>query len=214
MDGEPERLGEIMPRAMDTLQRPGPALEDSALLSKLLTEEGRHEPDIPAAYARWGLRDYGEPLVRELVPWYAGRVWSVCLMGPTGSRKSSLAAAMLAGWRALYPRSWHGGRAQFVPADLLMAKLRDMENAPGWFAVWKESPVLVLDDLGAARNTPYMVEQAVSLVCARWERKLPTIVTTNITLDEIAQSLDARVASRLQDGILLDMGTRDWRGGA
>lgn len=65
-------------------------------------------------------------------------------------------------------------------------------------------PVLVLDDLGAERPTPYAVEQLAILIDRRYHRELPIVATSNLTLPELTQWLGgdgvlagARIASRL-----------------
>lgn len=51
--------------------------------------------------------------------------------------------------------------------------------------------LLVLDDLGAERQSEYMQEQVFNIVNARYCSGLPFIVTTNLTIDEIAKPQDA-----------------------
>lgn len=45
--------------------------------------------------------------------------------------------------------------------------------------------LLALDDLGVERDTTYAAEQIFSVIDARARAKLPLIVTTNLTLDEL-----------------------------
>lgn len=51
--------------------------------------------------------------------------------------------------------------------------------------------LLVLDDLGAERQSEYMQEQVFNIVNARYCSGLPFIVTTNLTIDDIAKPQDA-----------------------
>lgn len=60
--------------------------------------------------------------------------------------------------------------------------------------------LLVLDDLGAERQSEYMQEQVFNIVNARICSGLPMIVTTNLTLQEIGKPADyerARIYSRI-----------------
>lgn len=46
-------------------------------------------------------------------------------------------------------------------------------------------PLLVLDDLGAERKSEFMQEQIYSVIDGRYRARLPMILTTNLTIDEI-----------------------------
>ena len=46
-------------------------------------------------------------------------------------------------------------------------------------------PLLVIDDLGAERNSDYALETVYMVIDERYKSKKPLIVTTNLTLDEI-----------------------------
>jgi len=52
--------------------------------------------------------------------------------------------------------------------------------------------LLVLDDLAAERDTPYMLETVHNVIDARYRAKLPLIVTTNLTPEELKHPADLR----------------------
>lgn len=54
--------------------------------------------------------------------------------------------------------------------------------------------LLVLDDLAAERDTDYMNEIVQNIVDSRYRAGLPTIVTTNLTADELKNPADIRKA--------------------
>lgn len=61
-------------------------------------------------------------------------------------------------------------------------------------------PLLILDDLSAERKTEYMQEIVYNVIDARYRAKLPLIVTTNLTADELkhpAEITNQRTFSRL-----------------
>ena len=61
-------------------------------------------------------------------------------------------------------------------------------------------PLLVLDDLSAERKTEYMQEIVFNIIDARYRAKLPLIVTTNLTRQELQNPADItyqRIFSRL-----------------
>lgn len=45
--------------------------------------------------------------------------------------------------------------------------------------------LLVIDDLGAERQSEYALEQVYSVIDQRYKAKLPIIITTNLTMDEM-----------------------------
>jgi hypothetical protein len=63
--------------------------------------------------------------------------------------------------------------------------------------VCEEARLLLLDDLAAERVTDWTSETLYRLVDARYARRLPTIVTTNASGQQIRDGLGERVASRL-----------------
>jgi DNA replication protein DnaC len=71
--------------------------------------------------------------------------------------------------------------------------------------------LLALDDLGAARLTEWSVDVQASILSARYNARLGTIVTTNLTLAEIADRIDPRIASRLGEALNLRLDLSDYR---
>lgn len=50
--------------------------------------------------------------------------------------------------------------------------------------------LLILDDLGIERDTPYAREQVYNVIDARYRAGLPMIITTNLTMDKIKATQD------------------------
>lgn len=62
--------------------------------------------------------------------------------------------------------------------------------------------LLVIDDMAVERNTEYVWEQVMTIIDARYRSGLPIIVTTNLTIGELADPADIRrqrVYSRLKE---------------
>ena len=62
--------------------------------------------------------------------------------------------------------------------------------------------VLVLDDMGAERSTPFAEDKLFQIVGYRYEERLPTIITTSRQVEDIAATRP-RIASRLQDPLVV-----------
>lgn len=61
----------------------------------------------------------------------------------------------------------------------------------------KSAPVLILDDLGAHPYTEWARQKIYSLVNHRLNHRLPVVVTTNVSLEDLGEYLGERTTSRL-----------------
>lgn len=66
------------------------------------------------------------------------------------------------------------------------------------FARVADAPLLLIDDLGAARDSDWTEEVMFRLVNHRHGRCLPTIFTTNVSLEKLKGALGERINSRLR----------------
>jgi DNA replication protein DnaC len=126
--------------------------------------------------------------------------------GNFGSGKTHLAVAI-----ANY-RLEHGESVLFMTVPDLLDHLRST-FAPSSEAQYDElfervrnTPLLVLDDLGAESATPWAQEKLFQLINHRYLHQHHTVITTNVELDK----LDPRIRSRLVDreltqGVLLPL---------
>lgn len=59
----------------------------------------------------------------------------------------------------------------------------------------KKAPLLILDDLGEQASTPWAQEKLYQLINHRYNDRLPTVITTCLTLE----NMETRIGSRLAD---------------
>ncbi len=65
----------------------------------------------------------------------------------------------------------------------------------------RESGLLVLDDFGTQNATPWAQEKLFQIINFRYINKFPTVVTTNLAMDQI----EGRIRSRLEDPELVSL---------
>lgn len=150
-------------------------------------QAARLGPDTPPLVARW---------VRAYVDGTLPAKCSLVFSGRVGRGKTWLAyAALRAVAESGRPRSsWAGGTVAEV-----FARLRP-NSGDDRAAVMHElvnAPILLLDDLGAPKDSDWTEETFLALVDARSRRQAPMLVTTNCSPDELRTQIGDRALSRL-----------------
>lgn len=120
---------------------------------------------------------------------------SLLLIGPTGTGKTYRAYAAL---RAVANTGSSVRWLAFTSADLY-AHLRphNGQDSEAAFEKVADAPLLLLDDLGAAKLSEWTEEITYRLINHRWEQCLPGIYVSNLRPSELADRLGERVTSRL-----------------
>lgn len=127
------------------------------------------------------------------------------LMGNRGTGKTHLLAAVANALMA-------AGDARWAPLYVVVPDFLDYlregydaeklaENASRRMRDARDCPVLLLDDLGVEKRTLWTDEQMYRLLNHRYNEGLPTVIASNVSLDE----LEPRIASRMQDSSLVRM---------
>ncbi|MFC9331424.1 ATP-binding protein [Kitasatospora sp. NPDC057015] len=121
---------------------------------------------------------------------------SLLLLGETGTGKTHqaygairtlLGAGVRLRWRAVSSVSFHA-----------MMRPRPGVDTEREMRALETTPLLLLDDLGAAKASEFTEEITYRLVDYRYQHRLPTLITSNITPGELAGFLGDRSASRLR----------------
>ena len=123
--------------------------------------------------------------------------WLV-FIGPTGSGKTHLTAAIA------NERIERDAPVFFITAADLLDHLRSAFGPESdmpydqLFDQVRNTPLLILDDLGTQASTPWAQEKLDQLLNHRFSHELPTVITSERTLDQ----MDERLRSRLGDSSL------------
>jgi DNA replication protein DnaC len=157
------------------------------------------ESFVPEGYGLLPDKAANLSLAFDLARQYANKPqgWLV-LFGGYGCGKTHLAAAIA---NHVIER---GLSVLFVVVPDLLDHLRatySPSSAVGYderFTEVRNAPLLILDDLGTQSSTPWAQEKLFQIFNYRYNAQLPTVVTSNHSLDEI----DPRIRSRLEDRAL------------
>lgn len=121
---------------------------------------------------------------------------SLMLMGGVGSGKTHLAAAIA---NTLIDR---GIPVLFGTYSEQLEKIREEYDQTGQkkhLSMMKNTPMLVLDDIGKERKTAWTQQILFDVVNYRYEHLLPIIITTNFDADGLANHCEEAVWSRLYE---------------
>ena len=88
---------------------------------------------------------------------------------------------------------------------------KDVENIDAFEDELTEVPLLIIDDLGAQRDTSYAKEKVYNVINMRYEAEKPMIITTNITSSKEMQGTETECA-RVFDRILETCMPVKWEG--
>jgi len=193
LQGEYARRCSCMEQRAVTLRRQAAGLSPALQRQTFAQFELKYyEPDF-SEMARRTLRAARE-FVRECLEGRSRR--GLLFTGPVGSGKTFLASAIA---NALLEKG-HDVLVVVVP-DLLEAIRNSFSGGEETSAEIegraRTAAVLILDDLGAHNYTDWTRNTLYSLLNYRVNYELPTVVTTNLSLEQLEQYLGERTTSRL-----------------
>ena len=161
---------------------------------------------------------------------------SLVLAGPTGVGKTHLAAGVVNAIRVVQNAEYEAAKTATAAGDgrwprfptppewinvadaIVSIRLEfalrpgDRETTQRVVGLRDHDGLLVLDDLGREKASDWTGELVYALVNARYEARLPTLVTTNLTSADLAASPYWPVISRLaEDGQLVRVDAPDRR---
>jgi DNA replication protein DnaC len=76
---------------------------------------------------------------------------------------------------------------------------------------YSSHPFLVVDDIGVEKVSEWANQIWYMIIDSRYSKMLPTVYTSNLTVGQIAEKIDPRIASRLSSGIVINLDCKDYR---
>lgn len=220
-----EEMAGILSRIMAKPPEPGKPDQDAVQeeCRKRAADERRNNPESVLSSIGIGRRHIhcsfdtyqGKAKVVDVCRAFLENPADMVLTGAPGTGKTHLAAAIL---RELVRESKIRGKetARFVPVPELLAEIRasyrdDGPDERDILDKYSQLPYLVLDDLGAEKSTEWSITTLYLIIDRRYRDMRPTVVTTNLTLDQIAKTLSERISSRLASGKVIEIKGEDYR---
>lgn len=122
---------------------------------------------------------------------------SLTLLGPTGTGKTHQAWGVINGLtESGLTLHWEFATAADIYAGM---RPRHEVDSEAVFERYADAPLLIVDDLGAAKDSDWTEEVNYRLINHRYDRMLPTLMTSNVPVSELKPKLGERVASRLRE---------------
>jgi hypothetical protein len=164
---------------------------------------------LPPLFQPARLSDFTRPLMDAGQRWLAEPTSGLLLTGPTGTGKSWFAAGLV---RALVEA---GNKVTFSCASDFYAAIRASFNTDvselTVLSQFTDVPFLAFDDLGAGGLSDFERRAVLGVLDRRLNFLRPSIVTSNLSVELIAEKLDERIASRLSGFTRIVMTGRDRR---
>ncbi len=183
------------------------SLQDVIISPEIIENRKLARWNIPPLYRRCTFENYQDsPNLVASIREYADEGDSILMTGRTGRGKTHMAVAAL--------RHIGEKNSQYLHATDFLVRLRNAAANHGDHALLKsytDYSVLVLDDFGAEKMSEYSSQMILLLIEARMANLKRTIITTNLSLEQIAEAFDERIVSRLSAMKVAEFIKGDWR---
>lgn len=139
---------------------------------------------------------------------------SIFMTGTYGSGKTYFAFALIReAFRVMRKKGYFWPK--YYSSTALDAKLRkaSMHEDGDEYTLREigEEDLLFIDDLGKETRSDRLKRQYFEIINYRYSKKLPTIVTSNYTLDQLSEIIDGSISSRMQEWMFLKFPNIDMR---
>lgn len=139
---------------------------------------------------------------------------SLLFSGNPGSGKTHLACAIYSG--LIEQEKVKSSSCAFITAPEFLLEIRrefNIEKGDEGRIIGKYSDLdlLILDDLGSEKSTEFAIQALYILIDRRIRNMKPTVVTTNLSMEQIEEKLNERIASRLSSMSVIKLNLPDHR---
>ena len=132
---------------------------------------------------------------KEFVKEFPHNTHSIFMSGKTGLGKTFLSSAIA---NELLQKGFN------IAFDSIQNFLRAIENEhfgrsqnKDTLQVLIDADLLILDDLGSEFNSSFYISTVYNIINTRLNKGIPTIISSNLSFDELQQKYDDRIISRI-----------------
>jgi len=176
--------------------------------------EGLAKIGVPIAFQTATVDDFSPSLILKL----PDKIFApgALIYGQPSIGKTHLAAALTR--RELQHHVDHNGiQACWANAHDILAEIRDTYNKHkadtevDLIKNYVKFSYLVIDDLGAEKNSEWAMATICNIIDHRMNLDKVTVITSNLGIAEIAETMDSRIAARLMSFVVVHYKGRDRR---
>lgn len=179
-----------------------------------MNEKGFFENCVPKKFANVTLAscDMQPSSFHEYAKAWGENPESVILMGPVGRGKTQFAFAMIREmFRRCKKRIWPRYYTSPQMDSLLLEAVKSDDGDNFKIQDLGAQDLLFIDDFGRETNSERIKRQYFEILNLRYSHERPTIISTNLTLEEIGMQINAAIASRFQEWQIIEFGGKDLR---
>ncbi len=177
-------------------------------------EKGFFTYAAPKKYSQVTLEicDKQPPEYIQFAKEWAKKPTSVFLCGGYGTGKTQFAFAMI---REMFRKNPSGIWPRYFTSPELDSKLLKASKSEDGdeFAIRDAAmhDLLFIDDLGRETKSERLRRQYFEILNYRYVNDLPTILTSNLSLEKLGDTLDGSIASRIQEWQIIEFNGPDLR---
>lgn len=172
--------------------------------------EKRVNSRLPLRFKKASLLDFAPAVQERILAWFVRPGDGLFVTGPTGTGKTHLVAAMVRTLLMIRQEAYFRRCADLYTALRECYRVNSSEESV--FGNYVRYRYVVLDDLGAGGLSDHERRSTLEVFDQRINQRLPTIVTSNWSIDQIEERMDDRIADRLNSFEPLALQGRSHRG--
>ncbi len=136
---------------------------------------------------------------------------SLFITGRPGSGKTHLTVALLCHYSDKIENI-----LGFSPASRIMLAIRgsfksESTTEASIIKKYCSNGLLVIDDIGTEKVSEYVLQCWYEIIDGRYAGMLPTIYTSNLSIEDVSKTYGDRLASRLAEGLVVNIKAKDYR---